>query len=257
MKLLKLSLLSVLVFALSFLSCSKKDNTGPSSQNNTSKDLNNLNVGESANDLLSASNYDKLVVEIVSVQGYELDNSVINTFQSFLETRLNKPNGVSIVTTTIKNPELAPYTTQKVVDIENKNRAKFNTENEIAVYIFISEDAFEDNNILGQAYRNTSVCLMGGRIRELSGGLGQPSENLVLQTVLRHELGHILGLVNVGTPMVNDHQDKEHGHHCNIESCLMYYAVENSASLSNLLGTSSPPALDSQCLADLKANGGK
>lgn len=257
MNLLKLYILAVIVLPLSFISCSKKENTGPSSQNNTNTSSNNLSVGESANDLLSGAEYNKLVVEILAVEGYELDNSVIASFQNFLEERLNKPGGISISTNTIENPGLAPYTTQEVIDIENANRTKFNSENTIAVYVFVSEAAFEENNVLGRAYRNTSVSLMGGRIRELSGGLGQPSENLVLQTVLRHEIGHILGLVNVGTPMVDNHQDEEHGSHCNTESCLMYYAVENSTSISNLLGTSSPPVLDNQCLADLKANGGK
>ncbi|MEQ9288649.1 MAG: peptidase [Cyclobacteriaceae bacterium] len=219
--------------------------------------LNKKNVGDSSNDMLSDTNYDGITLEIVAVNGYELDNSVIDEFKSFIEMLVRKPDGITVRASSISTPGLAPYSASDLRSFEDQNRTKFNDDKELAIFMFITEDAYTNENVLGLAYRNTSFALMGGRIRELTGGIGQPSENLVLQTVLRHEMGHLLGLVNVGTAMQTDHQDTNNGHHCDVQDCLMYYAVETGDFLSNIVNETSPPALDSQCRADLTANGGK
>ncbi|NNC69731.1 MAG: membrane metalloprotease, partial [Flavobacteriaceae bacterium] len=66
-----------------------------------------------------------------------------------------------------------------------------------------------------------------------------------------------LGLVNVGSPMQTHHQDTAHGKHCIEEECLMYYTAETGEGLVNMLSGGSVPSLDTQCKADLQANGGK
>jgi predicted Zn-dependent protease len=96
-------------------------------------------------------------------------------------------------------------------------------------------------------------------IQDLSGNtLSQPSREKLETVVMNHELGHILGLVNIGTNMVTPHQDPDasHGRHCENTSCLMYWGVETGNVAQNLLGTGMPQ-LDQNCLNDLKANGGK
>ncbi|HEY9116389.1 MAG TPA: peptidase, partial [Roseivirga sp.] len=114
-----------------------------------------------------------------------------------------------------------------------------------------------NSNVLGVSHRNTSMVIFQKRIEELSGGVGQVSTSLLTSSVMGHEFAHILGLVNIGSPMQNAHQDDANGAHCDNQDCLMYFAVENSSGLSDLLGMSSPPPLDANCLADLSANGGK
>jgi hypothetical protein len=239
-----------------FINCSKKDdNPNPTTPNPS---LNKKNVGDSAKDYLSALTYDKLTIEIISVNGFEPSATVISSFKSFLEARLNKPNGIVIESRSIPSTGLAPYSLADIINYEDLARTKYNVARELTMYIFIAEDAYSDNNnVLGLAYRNTSCAIMGGKIRQLSGGIGQPSESLVLQTVLRHEAAHLLGLVGVGTPVQSDHQDEANGKHCDVTNCLMYYTVESGDFISNLAGLSAPPELDSQCINDLRANGGK
>lgn len=238
------------------LNCSKKeDNPNPLAPNPS---LNKKGVGESANNFLSATTYDKLTIELISVNGFAPSTNVINSFKSFLEARLNKPNGIVIESRSIPVTGLAPYSLQDIINYEDLARTKFNVARELTMYIFITEDSYAENiNVLGLAYRNTSFAVMGGRIRQLTGGIGQPSQDLVLQTVLRHEAAHLLGLVGVGTPIQSDHQDLAHGKHCDVTNCLMYYTVESGDFISNLSGLSTPPELDTQCINDLRANGGK
>ena len=80
------------------------------------------------------------------------------------------------------------------------------------------------------------------------------SELELESAVLMHEFGHVLGLVNNGTPMTQNHEG-ESGH-CDNEDCLMFYAAETGDMLA-ILGGGSIPTLDEQCLDDLQANGGK
>lgn len=219
--------------------------------------LNKLPVGTSANDLLAATNYDQLTIEFVSISGFEIDEAVLNEFVQHLKGIINKPNGISFKKSSISDPMIAPYSTEDLITLEDQYRTLFNDGRELAVFVFVGNHEYTENNVLGVAYRNTSFAIMAERIRDLSGGIGQPSEELVLQTVLRHEMGHLLGLVNIGTTPQTDHEDADHVHHCDVQDCLMHYTVETGDVISNLLGENSPPSLDAQCLNDLKENGGK
>jgi hypothetical protein len=87
-------------------------------------------------------------------------------------------------------------------------------------------------------------------------GLAQPSRFTLEATVTEHEFGHLLGLVDYGTPMAAAHEDSGHAHHCDNQACLMYYGAETIDIAGSLTG-GEVPAPDEHCIADLKANGGK
>ena len=72
-----------------------------------------------------------------------------------------------------------------------------------------------------------------------------------------HEFGHILGLTNLGSDLQSNHEDASHPKHCNVESCLMFWAAETGSGIGNMISNGSAPQLDAQCIADLQANGGK
>ena len=111
--------------------------------------------------------------------------------------------------------------------------------------------------VLGVAYRNTSFVIFEETIKSFSTGVLAPSQFTLESVVINHEFGHILGLVNVGSAMQNNHQDVAHGKHCSEEDCLMFWTAETGEGLVNMLSCGSVPNLDSQCIADLQANGGK
>jgi hypothetical protein len=72
-----------------------------------------------------------------------------------------------------------------------------------------------------------------------------------------HEIGHAIGLVDNGLPMVEDHKDPERGAHSRHADCIMYWAYTGEALadrvLSSILGDTPELGFDEYCLADIAA----
>ena len=174
-----------------------------------------------------------------------------------LQQRLNKPDGITVVTKLIK-PSTISFGLDQIKSIEETSRTIFTTGNKLAVYIlYLNGYYVADSLVLGAAYRNTSIVVFGKSISDFS--TGDPLKRLVFDAaVLEHEFGHLLGLVDEGTPLQSDHKDIAYGNHCTNTKCLMYFAVmdgNHDAQYSG--GLASVPVMDSSCVADLRANGGK
>ena len=246
--------LQLVLFISLFIGCSKKNSDYLN--NPGASDLHNKPVGASANDLLSASKYNSVKIEVQYMSGYQPDAAALNHLQTMLSTLVNKPSGISIVTKEIPAAGSATLSVDDVAQIERNNRTAFTAGNQLALYILYTNGNYTDNNVLGVAYKNTSVVLFGKKIADNSGGIGQASRTKLVATVAEHEIGHLLGLVDIGSPMQTNHKDAAHGDHCNNSNCLMYYASETSDILGFLI-TGNIPSLDASCLADLHANGGQ
>lgn len=236
-----------------FQGCLKKESgTGLPAINS----LNDKTVGASWRDILTSTTFIGLTIEIQYMTGFAPDAASINNLSSFLKSVINKPGGISITQKEIPAANEASYTTNDIASIEQNDRTAYNSGSNLAIYILITDGQYENPAVLGVSYRNTSICLLGKTIFDNSGNIGQSGRTILESTVIEHEFGHLLGLVDLGTPMVMNHKDAAHGNHCNIQSCLMYYAVETSGVFGSLI-SGDIPALDSQCAADLHANGGK
>ncbi|MCB4798663.1 membrane metalloprotease [Neotamlana laminarinivorans] len=255
--------LALLVLTVLF-SCESDDSTNNNNETTSVNVATNRQAtGSSANDLLSDNAFKSLIVEIVYVDGFEPTDDGINNFVSFLESRINKPDGITIEKRSIDSQGQDVYSVEDIAQIERENRKYYNTENEIAVWAYFSDgssdaDSEEDNTVvLGAAYWNTSFVIFEETVQDLSGGAFQPDTWFLEATVINHEFGHIFGLTDLGSPLQSDHEDEDHPNHCDVESCLMYWSTESSVRVSNMTNMNTVPELDSQCIADLQANGGK
>lgn len=242
----------LLLFAVSifFFSCSKKQNSAPGTLPDPYA---NQALGSSAHDMLSADKFTGIDIQVQYMPGYPLDTAAITDLTTYLNSLCNKPGGVS-VSQTQTGPNGDTLTVDKVAVLEARNRTLYNTGNTLALYILVTDGYDTGSTILGFAYRSTSICLFGKNIYDHSGGTGQLSRVKLEASVLEHELGHIMGLVNLGTPMVTAHQDTQHGPHCDNPKCLMYYAIELHTGFGSV---ATIPLLDSNCRNDLHANGGR
>lgn len=254
--------ITLLTLALVLLvSCAKEDSANETSAEGNLISNNQKSTGSSANDLLSDAAFKSMVVEVVYVQGFEPSASAISNFVSFLNARTYKPGGITVVKRAIASPGKSTYTNQEIVAIEDANRTKYNSTDQIAVWAFFADGASASNTdtavVLGTAYRNTSFVIYEKTLQSLSDSPFEPNRSLLESTVITHEFGHILGLTNLGTALQSNHEDAEHTKHCNVASCLMYYSAESGSGIANMVSGGSAPQLDAQCIADLRASGGK
>ena len=209
-------------------------------------------LGNSAKDFLTATKYTSMIVEINYMPGFEPEAATLNSFQTFLTATLNKPGGIILRKNAIPASGKDRLSTNDLVQLEQAHRTAFTYGSTITVHVLITDAAYGDDETFATSYWNTSFALFGKTVAANAGGVGEISRQQLLATLLEHEAGHLLGLVDQGSPMQQPHKDVANGAHCSNRSCLMYYAIETDASLAPTI-----PTLDAACRADLKAAGGK
>lgn len=249
-------ILALLCIVALFTACSNDSDSNDIQPVN--KSLNRQTTGSSANDLLSDDKFTSLVIELVYVEGFEPTQEAIDNFTTFISNRTFKPDGISLEKRSIPSSGKDTHTIEEIADIEREQRTKYNALNQIAIWVLFIDgksEKDEDNEVvLGTAYWNTSFVIYEETVQNSSNSIFEPKRSILESTVINHEFGHILGLTNLGSSMQTEHEDEENPKHCDVEDCLMYWESEISRGRFNM---SSIPQLDAQCLADLKANGGR
>lgn len=237
-----------------FISCSKDDTKSGSGSNPLAG--NKLGVGVSAKDLLAATKFQSIQLEILYMPGYAPDATAINNLVAFLNMLINKPGGIQVTQRQIAASGKTTLSLDEIKAIEDANRTVFNTGSTIGVMAMYVDADYSQGNTIGVAYRNTSLVVFGKTVVASSGGINQVSRTKLESVGLEHEFGHLLGLVNLGSPMQVNHEDGGHEKHCNNSACLMYYATQTNM-MGGVILSGPIPALDDNCRNDLRANGGK
>ena len=279
----KSSLLLMLATLIFFLGCSKDDDNSGSGPQGVDKSQNLLSVGDSANDILSNDNFSSLLIEIAYVQGFRPTTEAMDNFETYLRDRTFKED-IEIQYLPLPSPNQEDLTIQEVANLEEENRTAFTSGDTLAIYIYFAdapddEDDFDSGVVtLGSVYRNTSMVIYEETIRNLASRSVLVTTADVESGTLNHEFGHLFGLVNIGSPSVNDHEDiqlDDNGdpvldsagnpvgnNHCDVVGCLMRAELEFGAGIMGMLESRaarglSVPALDPECILDLQANGGR
>lgn len=127
--------------------------------------------------------------------------------------------------------------------------------------VFFLNGTFSDESgnkptVLGVHITNSMVvALFKDNIKSIRNSQGLAVARFSEQSVLIHEFGHALGLVNNGVTPQTAHHDSEHGAHCTNSNCVMYYQNEGSDDLvefiRNYIATGDEDLFGSQCLQDL------
>ncbi len=221
-------------------------------------------TGTSAEDFLRDNNFTSITLEIVYAEGFNPEPGTVNHLLNFLEERIHKPGGITVVERMIQpNMTGNSYTINNIVAIENEHRTFYNDGTNLAVYVFFSNKNSSNDTptrvTLGTAYRNTSAVIYKKTINDVAISHGI-NIGLAERTTLNHEVGHLLGLVNLQQDDIHQvHEDTQHSKHCMVEECLMYFETTgNRAAVTRmLLSKSTDRLLDELCIEDLQAKGGK
>lgn len=106
-----------------------------------------------------------------------------------------------------------------------------------------------DDDVLGVAVRGDVAAVFVDRVAAAGGLLGGGT-SAVEASVTTHELGHLLGLVDLY--LATNRADPDHPGHSSNRASVMHWAVESSL-IGELLGADPPRDFDADDLGDLAA----
>ncbi len=188
--------------------------------------------------------YPRLVVELDAVEGLALADDVVGPLLLALDGLVDKPGGIELVV-----DDSLPASAGRdwtFAELEQLAEQTFDLEVEpdtIKIHVLLLDGSYHESDgdeLLGLAWGHRHAALFQLGIQAAcstgNGGKGLSSKSCRSAElgVLAHEIGHVIGLVNNGVPMVEDHEDPEHPNHTRDSDCLMYWAYERRAVVTKI-----------------------
>lgn len=138
---------------------------------------------------------------------------------------LHKPGGIYIVKRKIAAVRDTVLTRRQVNSIRRSNRTVYTRNNQLALYNLYTNGEFENPHVLGQACRNASIIIYGKPVKQYGAAFTVSTQTTIETTLLLHEMGHLLGLVNKGSAMQAERSDTAHEAHCINPNCIIYWSI--------------------------------
>lgn len=151
-----------------------------------------------------------------------------------------------------------------ILSLYSQNHQGNSTEEVSYFYIYFLNGYYNNGSgsqtsVLGVSLSGTPIiAIFKDVVKASASNPNGPVAKFIEQSTLVHEIGHALGFVNNGVPMVGTpHQDTAHGAHSTNTNCVMYWLNEGGSDLvqfvQNYITSSSFVMWGSEILADAQA----
>ena len=176
-----------------------------------------------------------------------------------IEPAISVPKDLSGMEQIPKQAQIS-WTTAQIVTLAQSTWDIPQTSRSAEFYVLFVNGFFKDQSgvnqqIIGLSLGGTSIVCV---FKDVINASGYPLliEEVIEQTTLVHEFGHTLGLVNDGVPMVTNHEDSEHPHHCTNEDCVMFWENDGSnrnVFIQKIVDSPSDVIYGQECLNDTQS----
>jgi hypothetical protein len=199
--------------------------------------------------LLRAAPARRLVIEVAYVAGRKPTQQALDHLTRILRREAFKPDGI-ITTIGAQIPSSSSsYSLADIVGLESKYRHLHSGGSVATIWIAALNGGYaQASGTLGLAFRATAEVLFEDQIQQAANLF--VSSAAIERSVITHETGHLLALVNIGYHSAYDHEDPQHPHHSKYQSSVMYWAIEDT-SISTILSGGPPDDFDQYDRADL------
>jgi len=191
----------------------------------------------------------RLVIEIDYVSGRRPSAQAVDHLKTILQRELAKPDGIVIdVDSEIANTRES-YTLNNLRSLERQYRGLHSNGDEATIWIAGLNGSYSGgNSTLGLSFGATAFALFEDQIQDAANVF--VSASAIERSVITHEMGHLLGLINIGYHSHYDHEDPQHPHHSKYDTSVMFWAVEDT-SIATILRGGPPDDFDQYDRADL------
>ena len=199
-------------------------------------------------EILRSTDYSRLHIEINYVTEHAPDSGAVDLLKQRIQEVTDKTS-ITVSQSSFGSTDNS-YTLEEILEIENNERTRSKSGNTFVIHILYLNGEYEDNDqTLGLAYSGSSFALFKEKIDDSAFLLISSTD--IEKSVIVHEFGHLLGLVNNGYQSPHDHEDPQHPHHSNNDESVMYWAIE-SQDIGNQIDGEPPNNFDSDDLDDLR-----
>lgn len=213
---------------------------------------------------LNTQAFPKLVIEVDHVEGAEPSAFALDALASAMRNATGRSDVEIVRSQTLpRGDETRVWSQQELEDFAKANRdllppGVFGREGTSIIHLLYLQGESEVDGARAVALRGTIVIFDGMGVRSPmalpSIHAGPTMGDMVERSVLVHEAGHVIGLVNNGLPMVRPHEDPQDRHHSANSASVMWRAVDSfDAQRAYFLGDEPPPfEFDADDFADIR-----
>ena len=191
-----------------------------------------------------------LTIEVLHQQGARPSSGALDHLVSSLRPVLDKPGGIDVAGPREIPGDGRTWRIDDLRELSERHRQVTSSEARASMLVLSVAGEFEDPGVLGLAMSATEIVLFPQQIGDLATSLLGGSSRIE-RSVLLHEAGHLLCLVNIGYTSELDHEDPDHPHHSRHRDSVMFWAVPNDAVTQVFTGPP-PDSFHEDDLADLR-----
>jgi hypothetical protein len=196
--------------------------------------------------------YRELVIEIDHAPGYNPESSTVSLLKERLGQVCDKPDGIRIELNEVNFAETSTWTATKVREIGHDTMDAPPQTSVLRWHVIMPQGTYSDDSVLGVAVDASTIALFSDSIDDATSIFNpRISSEDIENSVMVHEFGHLLGLVNLVYTSPANHEDSEHPGHSNNEDSVMYWAIE-TVSISAWFAGDLPTAFDQDDLDDME-----